>query len=133
MQTLVAQTVPTPRTSQKAEVSQWIGLVKVTVNYSSPNVNAPDGENRTDKIWGGVVPFGMGKSSFTNGPMPWRAGANENTVITFSHDVVVEGKKLVGRLFSRKILPRGEVLPIKSPRMLCASPSSRKPQKCTNG
>jgi hypothetical protein len=105
MQTLVAQTVPTPRTSQKAEVSQWIGLVKVTVNYSSPNVNAPDGENRTDKIWGGVVPFGMGKSSFTNGPMPWRAGANENTVITFSHDVVVEGKKLVAGAYGLHFIP----------------------------
>jgi len=23
---------------------------------------------------------------------PWRAGANENTVITFSHDASVEGK-----------------------------------------
>ena len=30
--------------------------------------------------------FGLGNSS------PWRAGANENTVITFSHDAIVEGQ-----------------------------------------
>ena len=29
--------------------------------------------------------------------MPWRAGANETTTITFSHDVKLEGKDLQGR------------------------------------
>ncbi|MCU0427939.1 MAG: DUF2911 domain-containing protein [Candidatus Kapabacteria bacterium] len=100
-----AQTIPTPRTSQRAEVSQWIGTVKITINYSSPNVNAPDGENRTDKIWGGVVPFGMSKSPLGANLIPWRAGANENTVITLSHDVIVEGKKLPAGQYALFIVP----------------------------
>lgn len=102
---LSAQTIPTPRTSQRAEVSQWVGMVKITINYSSPNVSSPDGENRTDKIWGGVVPFGMAKSPFGANLIPWRAGANENTVITLSHDVMVEGKKLPAGQYGVFIAP----------------------------
>jgi hypothetical protein len=30
----------------------------------------------------------------TSKQCPWRAGANENTTISFSHDVKVEGKEL---------------------------------------
>lgn len=36
--------------NQKAEVSQWIGPVRVTINYSSPKVHAPDGTDRKDHI-----------------------------------------------------------------------------------
>lgn len=76
--------------SPAAEVSQTIGISKVTVNYSRPFVNG-----RTDKIWGQLVPYGYTNLGFGNGGNnPWRAGANENTIITFSHDVKVEGKDL---------------------------------------
>lgn len=95
--------------NQKASVSQNIGLVTVTINYSSPNVHAPDGTDRTGHIWGELVPFGFTSLGFglsnENNPSPWRAGANENTVITFSHDVFVEGKPLKAGSYGFFIAP----------------------------
>jgi tetratricopeptide (TPR) repeat protein len=66
-----------PRKSQHAELEQTIGITKVTVNYSRPLVSGR-------KVWGGLVPYGD----------VWRAGANENTVISFSDPVTIEGKPL---------------------------------------
>ena len=80
--------------NEKAEVSQWIGPVKVSIAYHSPRVHFK-GAERTGHIWGELVQYGFFDDGF--GPskaMPWRAGANENTTITFSHDVKVEGKEL---------------------------------------
>jgi tetratricopeptide (TPR) repeat protein len=87
-------TAPPDGDNQKAEVSQWIGLVKISIDYHSPRVHFK-GAERTGHIWGEVVQYGFFDDGF--GPskaMPWRAGANENTTITFSHDVKVEGKDL---------------------------------------
>ena len=54
-----------------------------------------NGVDRTAKIWGTQVPFGLTNLGFgTATKAPWRAGANENTVITFSDDVKIEGKTL---------------------------------------
>lgn len=81
--------------NERAEVSQWIGLVKITIAYHSPNLHGGGGVDRTGRIWGGVVQYGFFDDGF--GPskaMPWRAGANESTTITFSHDVKIEGKDL---------------------------------------
>jgi len=88
-------TMPPSGDNQKASVTQWIGPVSVTINYSSPDVHGPNGEDRTGKIWGELVHYGFIDQGF--GPSkaaPWRAGANENTTITFSHDVKVNGKDL---------------------------------------
>ena len=84
-------TIPTPRVaSPAAEVSQTIGISKVTINYSRPAVN-----NREGRIWGQMIPYGFTVQGFGNGKeIPWRAGANENTIITFSDDVKVEGNDL---------------------------------------
>lgn len=91
-----AQTVTTPRpVSPAAEVKQTIGISEVIVNYSRPKVTSPQGQDRTGQIWGTLVPYGFTVQGFGNGkPIPWRAGANENTTITFSDDVKVEGKDL---------------------------------------
>ncbi len=92
-----AQTITQPFSgdNQKASVSQWIGPVKVTVDYSSPDVHAPDGSDRRGKIWGGLVGYGLYDLGFNNcTKCPWRAGANENTVFTVSHDVLIEGQPL---------------------------------------
>lgn len=93
-----AQTLSTPPSgdNQKSVVTQYIGgLASVTVQYNSPDVTGPSGEDRTGKIWGTLVPYGLTNLGFGNGnPGPWRAGANENTIITFSHDVLIEGKDL---------------------------------------
>jgi hypothetical protein len=52
-------------------------------------------DGRTGQIWGQLVPYGLTDLGFgLRNPAPWRAGANENTVITFSHDVRIGGKEL---------------------------------------
>jgi tetratricopeptide (TPR) repeat protein len=88
-------TLPPNGDNQKSSVTQFIGPVSVTINYNSPNVTAPNGDDRKGKIWGGLVHYGFIDQGF--GPAkaaPWRAGANENTTITFSHDVKINGKDL---------------------------------------
>ena len=95
--TAFAQGISTPPSgdNQRASVSQNIGLVKVTVDYSSPDVHAPNGDDRHGKIWGQLVPYGLTNLGFgTCTECPWRAGANENTTFTVSHDVKVEGQTL---------------------------------------
>jgi hypothetical protein len=83
---LNAQQVTQPRAaSPAATVSQTIGLSSVTVNYSRPSVKGRD-------VWGKLVPYGWNKEAFGSGnESPWRSGANENTVIEFSHPGKVEG------------------------------------------
>lgn len=71
------QNLTTPQVSQKAAVSQRIGLTDIVVNYHRPAVN-----NRV--VWGGIVPYDQ----------VWRAGANENTTISFSTDVIIEKNKV---------------------------------------
>jgi tetratricopeptide (TPR) repeat protein len=92
-----AQTISLPPSgdNQRASVSQGIGLVTVTINYNSPNVHGPDGSDRTGHIWGELVHYGFIDQSFgTSKSSPWRAGSNENTTITFSHPVKVNGQTL---------------------------------------
>src|SRR6185312_6526601 len=38
--------------NQKAEVSQWIGPVKISIQYHSPHVHNPATNDRTGHIWG---------------------------------------------------------------------------------
>jgi tetratricopeptide (TPR) repeat protein len=79
----------TPRVpSPAATVTQTIGISTVTVKYSRPSV-----KNR--EIWGKLVPYGYNVQPFGAGnEAPWRAGANENTVIQFSHPVTVQGERV---------------------------------------
>jgi tetratricopeptide (TPR) repeat protein len=79
--------VTLPRTpSPAATVQQTIGISTVTVKYSRPSVKGRE-------IWGKLVPYGYNVQAFGAGnSAPWRAGANENTIITFSNDAKVEGQ-----------------------------------------
>jgi hypothetical protein len=76
-----------PRTpSPGASISQTIGISTVSLTYSRPSVKGRE-------VWGALVPYGYNVQTFGLGnSAPWRAGANENTVIKFSHDVTVEGQ-----------------------------------------
>jgi len=77
--------------NRKASVSEQIGIVKIEINYSRPGVKGREG-----KIWNtpiahyGFVDQGHGTSTAA----PWRAGANENTTLSFSQPVKIEGKDL---------------------------------------
>lgn len=92
----VAQlTLPPNGDNQKSTVTQGIGLASVAITYSSPDVHGPNGEDRKGHIWGELVHYGFIDQGFgTSKAAPWRAGANENTIITFSHDVKIGGKDL---------------------------------------
>jgi hypothetical protein len=88
-------TLPPSGGNQKASVTQHVGPVTITIDYSSPAVHGPDGKDRKGQIWGKLVPYGLTNLGFGNNkPDPWRAGANENTVLTVSHDVEIEGHRL---------------------------------------
>jgi hypothetical protein len=82
----VAQ-VTTPRTpSPAATLTQTIGISTITVKHSRPKVNGRE-------VWGKLVPYGWNVQPFgLRNSAPWRAGANENTTIEFSHDAKVEGQ-----------------------------------------
>lgn len=76
--------------NKKASVSERIGITDVTIHYDRPGVKGREG-----KIWGGLVHSGFKDLGFgTSKAAPWRAGANENTTITFSTDVMIEGRPL---------------------------------------
>src|SRR3954452_12821213 len=80
--------------NQRAEVSQWIGPLKVSIAYHSPRVHF-QGAERTGHIWGELIPYGFFDEGF--GPskvQPWRTGANETTRISFSDDVKIDGQNV---------------------------------------
>jgi len=77
--------------NKKAAVSEQIGIVKIAINYSRPGVKGREGRiYNTPVAHYGFVDQGHGTSYST----PWRAGANENTTMSFSHPVKIEGKDL---------------------------------------
>lgn len=84
-------TTPSHGGNPKASISEFIGLTEIKVNYNRPGV-----KGRAGKIFGtsiahyGFVDQGFGFSKSA----PWRAGANENTVISVSKEVKIEGKTL---------------------------------------
>ncbi|MBX7153271.1 DUF2911 domain-containing protein [bacterium] len=94
------QLITLPEASPRAEMMQTIGLTTITINYGSPAVNGR-------KVWGDLVPYGLAPSGgFGSGnPMPWRAGANVNTTITFNHDVTVQGKPLAAGTYGVHMIP----------------------------
>ena len=72
------------KVSPKASVMQRIGTTDITVVYSSPSA-------KKRKIFGGIVPYDFVVDGVE---YPWRAGSNENTTISFTHDVKIQGKPL---------------------------------------
>jgi hypothetical protein len=77
-----------PDVSQAAEVKQRIALTDITVNYHRPQVKGR-------QIGCGLVPYGK----------VWRAGADENTTIEFSDDVLVDGKPLPKGVYGLHMIP----------------------------
>jgi tetratricopeptide (TPR) repeat protein len=91
---LVAQDKPAPvrlaplRVSPACTVSQDIGISKIDLAFARPAVKGR-------KIWGGLLPFGE----------VWRAGANNATVLTFSHAAKVAGKDLPAGTYGFFVIP----------------------------
>ena len=80
-----------PQPSPKCTLNQMVGLTDVEIEYSRPGVK---GRN----VFGDLVPFGK----------VWRTGANSNTIINFSEDVVIDGKTLKKGKYALFTLPRIE-------------------------
>ncbi|MCC7501376.1 MAG: DUF2911 domain-containing protein [Flavobacteriales bacterium] len=77
-----------PVESQAASISQRIGTTDISITYSRPAVKGR-------VIWGEVVPYGQ----------VWRAGANDNTVVTFSSEMKVEGQVLPAGTYGLHMIP----------------------------
>jgi hypothetical protein len=88
--TIEAQ-VKTPQSSPKATIKQVVGLTEVEIDYSRPSA-------RGRAVFGNLVPFGK----------LWRTGANENTTITFSDDVVIDGKTLKKGKYALYTIPNAQ-------------------------
>ena len=77
-----------PESSQEASVSQRIGLTEMTVTYHRPGV-------RGRTVWGELVPHGQ----------VWRAGANENTVLTVSTPVTIGDRTVPAGSYGLHMIP----------------------------
>ena len=77
-----------PEASPAATVGQTIGVTDIAITYHRPAVNKR-------KIFGGLVPYGV----------LWRAGANENTTISFSTPVKVEGQAVPAGAYGLFMVP----------------------------
>lgn len=73
--------VTVPQASLKSQSEQVVGLTSVAVDYTRPGVKGRS-------VFGEMIPYGK----------IWRTGANQNTTITFSDDIAINGK----------ILPKGK-------------------------
>jgi hypothetical protein len=80
--------LPAPEASPAATVSQVVGLTRLDVSYHRPATNGR-------AVWGALVPYGQ----------VWRAGANENTTVTFSTPVSVNGTALAAGTYGLHMIP----------------------------
>ncbi len=83
--------IKTPQLSPKALISQTVGLTDVTISYSRPSA-------RGRYVFNNLVPFGK----------LWRTGANENTTISFSEDVTIDGKILKKGKYALYSIPKAD-------------------------
>lgn len=83
-----AQQIQMPASSPSAKITQQFGLTTVTVDYSRPSTKGR-------KIFGELVPYGE----------IWRTGANAATVVTFSTEVIISGKKVPAGSYALYAIP----------------------------
>lgn len=86
-----SQVLTLPLKSQRAEVSQTLGLTDITIIYHRPLVGGR-------VIWDSLVPYGK----------VWRTGANMNTTIAFSDPVTIDGKPLDRGTYGLHMIPAAD-------------------------
>jgi tetratricopeptide (TPR) repeat protein len=77
-----------PTISQRASVTQRVGLTDITIVYYAPLVGGRE-------LFGKIIPYGK----------VWRAGANQNTTISFADDVSIEGKPIAAGTYGLHMIP----------------------------
>ena len=105
------QALRLPRPSQKATVTQTVGVTEVTITYSRPGVKGR-------KIWGdppagaaaGTATLDDSSTRAKDAPIVpyghvWRTGANEATTFAVTDDVMVNGQKLAAGTYSLHTIP----------------------------
>lgn len=85
---LATAQVKLPAASTAQEVTQDLGIKKVTLKYQRPNKN-----NR--EIFGGLVPYNE----------VWRTGANNATVLTFEDAVFINNQKIEAGSYALFTIP----------------------------
>ncbi|MES2811773.1 MAG: DUF2911 domain-containing protein [Bacteroidota bacterium] len=83
--------IKVPQASPKSTITQTVGLTDVEIEYSRPSA-------RGRVIFGDLVPFGQ----------VWRTGANANTTISFSDDVVINGATLKKGKYALYVSPKAD-------------------------
>lgn len=81
--------VQAPQPSPFTKIEQKVGLTDVSLEYSRPGM-------RDREIFGNLVPYGK----------VWRTGANENTKITFSDNVTIQGEELKAGTYAIYTIPK---------------------------
>ncbi|MFK6999897.1 DUF2911 domain-containing protein [Flavobacterium oreochromis] len=81
--------IKVPQASPKALLTQTVGLTEVEIEYSRPSIKGRI-------VFGDLVPFGK----------IWRAGANANTTITFSDDIIINGATLKKGKYALYVMPK---------------------------
>lgn len=84
--------VKTPQPSPKSVLNQVVGLTDVTVEYSRPSAKGR-------VVFGDLVPFGK----------LWRTGANANSTVSFSEDVVINGTTVKKGKYAIFTLPKADM------------------------
>ena len=84
--------VKTPQASPKSTSDNLVGLTNVSLDYSRPSTKGR-------VIFGDLVPFGK----------LWRTGANANSIVSFSDDVVIDGKTVAKGKYSIFTVPKADV------------------------
>ncbi len=83
--------IKTPSPSPKSTLTQMVGLTEVEINYSRPSAKGR-------VVFGDLVPFGK----------LWRTGANENSTVSFSEDVIINGKTLAKGKYALFTTPKAD-------------------------
>lgn len=84
-----AATISCAQSSPRQQAEGKVGGATVTIDYGAPSV-----KGRT--VWGGLEHYDK----------VWRAGANENTTVTFDKGVTIGGKALPAGKYGFFIIPK---------------------------
>lgn len=77
-----------PVSSPKAVIHQQIGVTDISISYNRPQVKGRE-------IFGKLIPFGK----------VWRTGADQNTVLTFTTDVQINGTEVKAGAYGLHTIP----------------------------